>query len=96
MASVMRSLTCKELKQPLPGQKEAVLWRTLHMVVEQGAARKPLTPLAVPAFRFYLVRSLLSFINAVLNATSKELKRRHLSFNLLERVMRRGFQKPPI
>jgi len=64
------------------------------MVVEQGAARKPLTPLAVPAFRFYLARSLLCFINAVLNATSKELRR--LSFNLLERVMRRGFQKPPI
>jgi hypothetical protein len=65
------------------------------MVVEQGTARKPLTPLAVPASCFYLGWSLLCFINAVLNATSKELKR-HLSFNLLERVMRRGFQKLPI
>jgi hypothetical protein len=64
------------------------------MVVEQGTARKPLIPLALPAFCFYLVRSLLGFINAVLSATSNEL-RRH-SFNLLERVMRRGFQKLPI
>jgi len=64
------------------------------MVVEQGTARKPLTPLAVPASRFYLARSLLCFINALLSATSKEL-RQH-SFNLLERVMRVGFQKLPI
>jgi hypothetical protein len=66
------------------------------MTVEERTARELYFPRAVPAFRFYLVRSLLSFINAVLNATSKELKRRHLSFNLLERVMRRGFQKLPI
>ena len=66
------------------------------MTVEERTARELLFPRAVPPFRFYLVRSLLSFINAVLNATSKELKRRHLSFNLLERVMRRGFQKLPI
>ena len=31
------------------------------MVVEQGTARKPLTPLAVPASRFYLARSLFVF-----------------------------------
>lgn len=66
------------------------------MTVKQRTARELLFPRAVPAFRFYLVRSLLFFINSVLNATSKELKRRHLSFNLLERVMRRGFQKLPI
>ena len=57
-------------------------------------ARKPLTLLALLASRFYLARFLLSFTN-VLSATSKELKR-HLSFNLLERVMIRGFQKVPI
>ena len=64
------------------------------MTVEERTARELYFPRAVPAFRFYLARSLLCFINAVLNATSKELRR--LSFNLLERVMRRGFQKPPI
>jgi len=68
---------------------------TLQMIVQQGTARKPLTLLALVASRFYLARSLLSFINAVLNATSNELKR-HLSFNLLERVMIRGSQKVPI
>ena len=45
---------------------------------------------------FSLLSGAFSFVfyRAVLNATSKELRR--LSFNLLERVMRRGFQKPPI
>ena len=68
---------------------------TLLTIVQQGNARKPLTFLTLVAPRFYLVRLLLSFINAVLSATSKELKR-HLSFNLLERIMIRGFQKVPI
>jgi hypothetical protein len=65
---------------------------TIQTIVQQATARKPLTLLALVASRFYLARLLLSFIDAVLNATSKELKR-HLSFNLLERVMTRGFQK---
>ena len=65
------------------------------MVVEQDTGRKRLTFLAIPASRFYLARSLLSLINAVTNATSKEVKR-HLSLNLLERVMIKGFQKLPI
>jgi len=68
---------------------------TLLTIVQQGTARKPLTFLTLVAPCFYLVRLLLSFINAVLSATSKELKR-HLSFNLLERIMIRGFQKVPI
>jgi hypothetical protein len=50
------------------------------MTVQQRTARELLFPRAVPAFRFYLVRSLLSFINAMLDATRKEL-RWHLSFN---------------
>ena len=65
------------------------------MIVQQGTARKALAPFAVLASDFYLARSLLSFIDAILNATRKELKR-HLSFNLLETVVRRGFQKLPI
>ena len=67
---------------------------TIPTIVQQGTARKPLTLLALLASRFYLARFLLSCTN-VLSATSKELKR-HLSFNLLERVMIRGFQKVPI
>jgi hypothetical protein len=67
---------------------------TLQTIVQQGIARKPLSLLALVASRFYLTRFLLSFID-VLSATSKELKR-HLSFNLLERVMTRGLQKVPI
>jgi hypothetical protein len=65
------------------------------MIVQQGIAHKPFTSLVLRASCFYLARFLLSFINVVLNATSKQLKR-HPSFNLLERVMIRGFQKVPI
>jgi hypothetical protein len=65
------------------------------MIVQQGTARKSLAPLALLASHFYLARSLLSFINAALNATSKELKRR-VSFNPLETVTIRGFPKRPI
>ena len=68
---------------------------TLQTIVQQGTARKPFTLLVLVALRFYLAHSLLSFIKAVLKATSKELKR-HPSFNLLERVMTRGLQKVPI
>ena len=67
---------------------------TIQTIVQQGTARKPLTLLALVASRVYLAQSLLSCTN-VLSAMSKELKR-HLSFNLLERVMIRGFQKVPI
>jgi hypothetical protein len=65
------------------------------MIVQQGTARKPLTLLALVASRFYLAQSLLSLINTVLNATSKEPKR-HLNFKLLERVIMRRLQKVPI
>jgi hypothetical protein len=68
---------------------------TLQMIVQQGTARKPLTLLALVASRFYLAQSLLSFINTVLNATSKEPKR-YLNFKLLERVIMRRLQKVPI
>jgi hypothetical protein len=67
----------------------------LHTVVQQGRAHKPLTPLALLASHFYLGRTLLDLINAVLIATSKTLKQ-PLSFNLLERVIIRGFQIVPI
>lgn len=65
------------------------------MVVEQDTARKHLTLLAIPASCFCFARSLLSFINSVRNATTKQLKR-HLPFNLWERLMIRGFQRVPI
>ena len=67
---------------------------TIPTIIQQGTARKPLTLFALLASRFYLARFLLSCTN-VLSAISKELKR-HLSFNLLERVMIRGFLKLPI
>ena len=81
----------KELKQSL--QRDAC-YGDSPTIVQQGIARKPLTLLALVASRLYPTRFLLSFIN-VLSAASNELKR-HLSFNILEREMRRGFQKLPI
>lgn len=67
----------------------------LHMIVQQGKAHKPLTPLALLASRFYLARTVLCLINAVLIATSKAPKQT-LSFNPLESFMIRRFQKVPI
>lgn len=80
---------------PLRDAKKRCVVETLDIIVEQGTARKPLTPVALQVSFFYLARSLLSFINVVLNATSKQLKR-HLTFNLSERAMIMRFQKVPI
>jgi hypothetical protein len=68
---------------------------TLHMIVQQGYCPHASDHPVLLASRFYLARASLSFINAVLNATSKELKR-HPSFNLLEEVMVRRLLKLPI
>lgn len=64
---------------------------TLQMIVQRGTARKPLT---LP-WSFYVARSLLSFINAVLNATSKELKTAP-KFQPFGESHDRGFQKVPL
>ena len=68
---------------------------TLQTIVRQVIARKPLPPMPWWLLAFMWPWSLLCFINAVLSATSNELKQ-HLSFNLLDRVMISGFQKLPM
>ena len=90
----MLPITLKDLKQSLQGQRDAVLWRLSQRSCSKVllASLSPSLPCWLPVF--ILARFLLSCTN-VLSATSKELKR-HLSFNLLERVMIRGFQKVPI
>lgn len=69
---------------------------TSHTIVQQGTARARLPhPDALLVYRYYLARSLFSFINALLNSTSKKLERR-LSFNPLEEVMIGRIQKVPM
>jgi hypothetical protein len=67
----------------------------LQMIVQQVAARKPLTRATRVSFAFICDRSISSIISAVFNATSKELKR-HLSFKLFKGVMVRRLLKLPI
>jgi hypothetical protein len=67
---------------------------TLQMSVQQGSASNSRIHCLV-ASRFSLARFLLFFIDAALDATSKELKR-HPSFNLLEEVMVRRILHLPI
>jgi len=69
---------------------------TFHTIVQQGTARARLPhPDTLLVYRNYLARSLLSFINALLNAPSRELDRR-VRFNSLERARLGGFQKMPM
>jgi hypothetical protein len=68
---------------------------TLHMIVQEGSAHKRFTPPGYRVLAFICPRLVCLSLNAVLNATSKELKR-PLSFKRLERVMIRGFLKLPI
>ena len=82
-----------ELKQLHEGKRTGVM-ETLQTIVQQGSASNSRTHCLV-ASRFSLARFLLLFIDAALNATNKELKR-HLSFNLLEKVMVRRLLNLPI
>ena len=69
---------------------------TSRTIVQQGTARaRLLRPDTLLVSRYYLARSLLSFINAVLNAPSNPLKKQP-RFNLLERAMIGRLQKVPM